>query len=193
MLLPWLCVLTAGISDIITTPGLINVDFADIKAVMCNSGTAMLGVGVAAGKNRAQEAALAATSAPLIQCSIERATGIVYNITGSGSLTLSEVNTISEIVTSMADPSCNIIFGAVINDELCVDEIHVTIIATGFSQTYEHQLLSGKAAVAEQAPAAASTPAPATAAAAPAGQQAAVAPGQQWRPNRGNTTGFLGL
>jgi cell division protein FtsZ len=134
-----------GISDIITTPGLINVDFADIKSVMRNSGTAMLGLGMGTGKNRAAEAAYAATSATLIQNTIERATGIVYNITGSSNLTLHEVTTISEHVLGLADPACNIIFGAVVNDEMCgEDEIHVTIIATGFSQTFEEQLLAGK-------------------------------------------------
>eukprot|EP00879_Flechtneria_rotunda_P028899 GHRR01031134.1.p1 GENE.GHRR01031134.1~~GHRR01031134.1.p1 ORF type:complete len:434 (+),score=165.99 GHRR01031134.1:498-1799(+) len=133
-----------GISDMITIPGLINVDFADIKTVMRNSGTAMLGVGSGAGPDRAYQAAYGATNAPLIQSTIERATGIVYNITGSMNLTLAEVNTISSIVTSMADPSCNIIFGAVIDPECPQDEIHVTIIATGFSHTFEEQLLSGK-------------------------------------------------
>ncbi|KAK9905931.1 hypothetical protein WJX75_009152 [Coccomyxa subellipsoidea] len=132
-----------GISDIITIPGLVNVDFADVKAIMCNSGTAMLGVGVATGKNRAEEAALAATSAPLIERSIERATGIVYNITGGKDLTLQEVNRVSEVVTSLADPSANVIFGAVIEDQY-EGEVHVTIIATGFSQSYEENLLAGK-------------------------------------------------
>lgn len=163
-----------GISDIITIPGLVNVDFADVKAIMCNSGTAMLGVGVSSGKNRAEEAAVvsslflriffallvyarflkfflsstlqAATSAPLIERSIERATGIVYNITGGKDLTLAEVNRVSEVVTSMADPSANVIFGAVIDDQY-EGEIHVTIIATGFSQTFEENLLSGKVPV----------------------------------------------
>jgi cell division protein FtsZ len=132
-----------GISDIITIPGLVNVDFADVKAIMCNSGTAMLGVGVSSGKNRAEEAALAATSAPLIERSIERATGIVYNITGGRDLTLAEVNRVSEVVTSLADPSANVIFGAVIDDAY-EGEIHVTIIATGFTQTFEENLLSGR-------------------------------------------------
>eukprot|EP00878_Enallax_costatus_P006820 GHUV01007148.1.p1 GENE.GHUV01007148.1~~GHUV01007148.1.p1 ORF type:complete len:470 (+),score=103.36 GHUV01007148.1:308-1717(+) len=136
-----------GISDMITIPGLINVDFADIKAVMRNSGTAMLGVGYGVGKDRALQAAYGATNAPLIQSTIERATGIVYNITGSSNLTLAEVNSISEIVTSLADPSCNIIFGAVIDDSCDPDEIRVTIIATGFSQTFEEQLLTGKGEV----------------------------------------------
>ena len=119
-----------GISDIITVPGLVNVDFADVRAVMCDSGTAMLGVGVASGKNRAQEAALAATSAPLIEHSIERATGVVFNITGGTDLTLQEVNTVSQVVTSLADPGANIIFGAVI-DEKYQGECSVTIILTG--------------------------------------------------------------
>ena len=119
-----------GISDIITVPGLVNVDFADVRSVMCDSGTAMLGVGVASGKNRALEAALAATSAPLIEHSIERATGVVFNITGGTDLTLQEVNTVSQVVTSLADPGANIIFGAVI-DEKYQGECSVTIILTG--------------------------------------------------------------
>merc|ERR1712224_150932 len=113
-----------GISDIITIPGLVNVDFADVKAIMSNSGTAMLGVGVSSGKNRAEEAALAATSAPLIEHSIEHATGIVYNVTGGSDLTLAEINRVSEIVTSIAHPDANIIFGAVI-DDTCDGEINV--------------------------------------------------------------------
>ncbi|KAF8399974.1 hypothetical protein HHK36_015846 [Tetracentron sinense] len=129
-----------GISDIITIPGLVNVDFADVKAIMTDSGTAMLGVGVSTGKNRAEEAALQATSTPLIERSIERATGVVYNITGGKDLTLQEVNRVSQIVTSLADPSANIIFGAVIDDRYS-GGVHVTIIATGFSQTFQKTLL----------------------------------------------------
>lgn len=120
-----------GISDIITIPGLVNVDFADVRAVMKDSGTAMLGVGVASGKNRAEEAARAAMSAPLVEHSIDRATGIVFNITGGPDLTLMEVNTVSEVVTSLADPSANVIFGSVV-DEKHTGEIAVTIVATGF-------------------------------------------------------------
>eukprot|EP00250_Pteridium_aquilinum_P028038 c36498_g1_i1 orf=61-1386(+) len=134
-----------GISDIITVPGLVNVDFADVKAVMLNSGTAMLGVGMSTGKNRAEEAAQQATSAPLIERSIERATGVVYNITGGKDLTLQEVNKVSQVVTSLADPSANIIFGAVV-DERYNGEIHVTIVATGFSQTFQKSLIDPKAA-----------------------------------------------
>jgi len=121
-----------GISDIITIPGLVNVDFADVRAVMNDSGTAMLGVGNSSGRNRAEEAAQSATSAPLIENSIERATGIVYNITGGPDLTLQEVSTVSEVVNNLADQNANIIFGAVV-DRRYEGEISVTIIATGFS------------------------------------------------------------
>ncbi|CAL5202262.1 unnamed protein product [Lathyrus oleraceus] len=130
-----------GISDIITIPGLVNVDFADVKAVMKDSGTAMLGVGVSSGKNRAEEAAEQATLAPLIGSSIQSATGIVYNITGGKDITLQEVNRVSQVVTSLADPSANIIFGAVVDDRYN-GEIHVTIIATGFSQSFQKILLT---------------------------------------------------
>ncbi|XP_018812283.1 cell division protein FtsZ homolog 1, chloroplastic-like isoform X2 [Juglans regia] len=130
-----------GISDIITIPGLVNVDFADVKAVMKDSGTAMLGVGVSSSKNRAVEAAEQATLAPLIGSSIESATGVVYNITGGKDITLQEVNRVSQVVTSLADPSANIIFGAVVDDNYN-GEIHVTIIATGFSQSFQKTLLT---------------------------------------------------
>ncbi|CAM8949745.1 unnamed protein product [Rhodiola kirilowii] len=130
-----------GISDIITIPGLVNVDFADVKAVMKDSGTAMLGVGVSSGKNRAEEAAEQATLAPLIGSSIQSATGVVYNITGGKDITLQEVNRVSQVVTSLADPSANIIFGAVVDDRYN-GEIQVTIIATGFSQSFQKTLLT---------------------------------------------------
>ncbi|KAK6947004.1 Cell division protein FtsZ, C-terminal [Dillenia turbinata] len=130
-----------GISDIITIPGLVNVDFADVKAVMKDSGTAMLGVGVSSSKNRAEEAAEQATLAPLIGSSIQSATGVVYNITGGKDITLQEVNRVSQVVTSLADPSANIIFGAVVDDRYN-GEIHVTIIATGFSQSFQKMLLT---------------------------------------------------
>ena len=131
-----------GIADIITIPGLVNVDFADVKAVMTNSGTAMLGVGTGTGKNRAEDAAQQAAAAPLLERSIERATGIVYNISGGSDLTLAEVNAVSEVVTGLADPSANVIFGT------CVDpkfdgEVRVTIIATGFTQNYPLETFFG--------------------------------------------------
>ena len=120
-----------GISDIITVSGLVNIDFADVRAVMKNSGTAMLGVGVAQGKNRAEEAAMAAISAPLIEQSIDRATGVVFNI-AKGTISPWEINAVSEVVTSLADPNANVIFGSVV-DEKYDGEIQVTIIATGFN------------------------------------------------------------
>ncbi|KAJ1273336.1 hypothetical protein BS78_06G272300 [Paspalum vaginatum] len=163
-----------GISDIITIPGLVNVDFADVKAVMKSSGTAMLGVGVSSSKNRAQEAAEQATLAPLIGSSIEAATGVVYNITGGKDITLQEVNKVSQIVTSLADPSANIIFGAVVDDRY-TGEVHVTIIATGFPQSFQKSLLADPkgariaeakekvASLAHKAASAAVQPAPASA------------------------------
>ncbi|KAK4373907.1 hypothetical protein RND71_004584 [Anisodus tanguticus] len=136
-----LCQGVQGISDIITIPGLVNVDFADVKAIMKDSGTAMLGVGVSSSRNRAEEAAEQATLAPLIGSSIQSATGVVYNITGGKDITLQEVNRVSQVVTSLADPSANIIFGAVV-DERYNGEIHVTIIATGFTQSFLNTLLT---------------------------------------------------
>ncbi|XP_073138564.1 cell division protein FtsZ homolog 1, chloroplastic-like [Henckelia pumila] len=130
-----------GISDIIMIPGLVNVDFADVKAVMKDSGTAMLGVGMSSSKNRAEEAAKEATFAPLIGSSIQSATGVVYNITGGKDMTLQEVNKVSQVVTSLADPSANIIFGAVV-DERYNGELHVTIIATGFTQSFQKTLIT---------------------------------------------------
>ena len=131
-----------GISDIITVSGLVNIDFADVRAVMKNSGTAMLGVGVAQGKNRAEEAAMAAISAPLIEQSIDRATGVVFNITGGNDLTLQEINAVSEVVTSLADPNANVIFGSVV-DEKYDGGIQVTIIATGFNSPSSVGALGG--------------------------------------------------
>ncbi|XP_031114866.1 cell division protein FtsZ homolog 1, chloroplastic-like [Ipomoea triloba] len=130
-----------GISDLITIPGLVNVDFADVKAVMKDSGTAMLGVGVSSSKNRAEEAAEQATHSPLIGSSIHSATGVVYNITGGKDITLQELNKVSQVVTSLADPTANIIFGAVV-DERYNGTIHVTIIATGFTESFQKTLLA---------------------------------------------------
>ncbi|KAL2944844.1 Cell division protein FtsZ-like protein 1 chloroplastic [Bienertia sinuspersici] len=129
------------LADDVLRQGLVNVDFADVKAVMKDSGTAMLGVGVSSSKNRAEEAAEQATLAPLIGSSIQSATGVVYNITGGKDITLQEVNRVSQVVTSLADPSANIIFGAVVDDRYN-GEIQVTIIATGFSQSFQKTLLT---------------------------------------------------
>jgi cell division protein FtsZ len=121
-----------GISDIITIPGLVNVDFADVRAVMADAGSALMGIGVGSGKSRAREAAMAAISSPLLESSIEGARGVVFNITGGSDLTLHEVNAAAETVYEVVDPNANIIFGAVIDDKL-QGEIRITVIATGFS------------------------------------------------------------
>ncbi|KAK2431774.1 Tubulin/FtsZ family protein [Trifolium repens] len=137
----FLCLVIVNCCVFFQIPGLVNVDFANVKSVMKDSGTAMLGVGVSSGKNRAEEAAEQATLAPLIGSSIQSATGVVYNITGGKDITLQEVNRVSQVVTSLADPSANIIFGAVVDDRY-TGEIHVTIIATGFSQSFQKKLLT---------------------------------------------------
>jgi cell division protein FtsZ len=120
-----------GITDLITTPGLINLDFADVRTIMRDAGSALMGIGSAAGENRASEAATNAISSPLLEQSVEGATGILLNITGGNDLGLFEVNEAAEIIQSAADRNSNIIFGAVIDEELD-DEVRVTVIATGF-------------------------------------------------------------
>jgi len=123
-----------GISDIITIPGLVNVDFADIRAVMADAGSAMMGIGIASGKSRAREAATAAISSPLLESSVEGAKGVVFNITGGSDLTLHEVNSAAETIYEVVDPEANIIFGAVVDDRL-QGEIRITVIATGFAMS----------------------------------------------------------
>jgi len=123
-----------GIADIITTAGLVNVDFADVKAIMKDSGTALLGIGTGVGENRAQMAARAAVSSPLLDLSIEGARGVLFNIAGGADLTMFEVDEAARIISSSADPDANIIFGAVVKDEL-VDQVRITVIATGFDET----------------------------------------------------------
>ncbi len=120
-----------GISDLIATPGLINLDLRDVKAVMAGTGTALMGIGTAKGENRAVEAARLAISGPLLESSIEGAKGLILNITGGEDLGLFEVNDAAEIISKACDQDANIIFGAVI-DESLHDEIRVTVIATGF-------------------------------------------------------------
>jgi cell division protein FtsZ len=120
-----------GITDLITVPGLVNLDFADVRTIMSNAGSALMGIGVASGENRAAEAARTAVSSPLLEASIEGATGILLNITGGTEIGLFEVNEAAEVVTSAADQNANVIFGAVI-DESLKDEVRVTVIATGF-------------------------------------------------------------
>src|SRR5215207_7501246 len=120
-----------GITDLITIPGLINLDFADVRTIMHDAGSALMGIGSASGENRASEAAQAAISSPLLEQSVEGATGILLNITGGGDLGLFEVNEAAEIIQQAADSQSNIIFGAVVDDEL-EDSVRVTVIATGF-------------------------------------------------------------
>jgi cell division protein FtsZ len=122
-----------GITDLITIPGLINLDFADVRTIMEDAGTALMGIGSSSGESRASEAATAAISSPLLEESVEGATGILLNITGGRELGLFEVNEAAEIVQGAADSSANIIFGAVI-DEALGDEVRVTVIATGFDK-----------------------------------------------------------
>lgn len=125
-----------GISDIITIPGLVNVDFADVRAVMADAGSAMMGIGIGSGKSRAQDAAVAAISSPLLDASVEGAKGVVFNITGGSDLTLHEVNAAAAIIYDVVDPEANIIFGAVI-DERLQGEVRITVIATGFGVTLQ--------------------------------------------------------
>ncbi|GAK07430.1 cell division protein FtsZ [Geomicrobium sp. JCM 19038] len=120
-----------GISDLIATPGLINLDFADVKTVMSEKGSALMGIGIATGENRAAEAAKKAISSPLLETSVDGAQGVLMNITGGSNLSLFEVHEAAEIVSDASDPEVNMIFGSVINENL-KEEIVVTVIATGF-------------------------------------------------------------
>ena len=120
-----------GITDLITVPGLVNLDFADVRTIMRDAGSALMGIGIASGENRAGEAARTAVSSPLLEASIEGATGVLLNITGPPEMGLFEVNEAAEVVTGAADQNANVIFGAVI-DENQGDEVRVTVIATGF-------------------------------------------------------------
>lgn len=121
-----------GISDIITVPGLVNVDFADVKAIMQDAGSALMGIGRASGEGRAVEAARAAIDSPLLELSIEGAKGVLFTVTGGTNLSMYEVNEAAEIITQAVDPDAKIIFGAIVDPSLG-DEVRVTVIATGFA------------------------------------------------------------
>jgi len=127
-----------GITDLITVPGLVNLDFADVRTIMRDAGSALMGIGVSSGENRAAEAARGAVSSPLLEASVEGATGILLNITGGPNLGLFEVNEAAEVVTGAADRNANVIFGAVI-DEGMSDEVRVTVIATGFDGRFKRE------------------------------------------------------
>ena len=123
-----------GISDLITMPGLINVDFADVRTIMSSAGSALMGIGTGVGENRAAAAARSAISSPLLEISMDGARGVLFNITGGPDITMSEVDEAAKIIAAAADPDANIIFGATIDDTMH-DQIKITVIATGFDQT----------------------------------------------------------
>jgi cell division protein FtsZ len=149
-----------GITDLITIPGLVNLDFADVRTIMRGAGSALMGIGTASGENRATEAAQAAVSSPLLEASIEGATGILLNVTGGRDIGLFEVNEAAEVVTGAADQNANVIFGAVIDDSI-TDEVRVTVIATGFGPHRTRRRRPVEAEVGEPARAEEPQPAPA--------------------------------
>ena len=121
-----------GISDLITKPGIVNVDFADVKAIMEDSGSALMGIGIASGENRASEAAKSAINSPLLELSIDGAKGVLFNVSGSADLTMLEINEAANIITENIDPNAKVIFGAVADDQVRKGDIHITVVATGF-------------------------------------------------------------
>ncbi len=121
-----------GISDLITKPGIVNVDFADVRAIMEDSGSALMGIGIASGENRAVEAAKAAINSPLLELSIDGAKGVLFNISGSSDLTMLEINEAANIITENIDPNAKVIFGAVTDDQIRKGEVQITVVATGF-------------------------------------------------------------
>lgn len=139
-----------GISDLIAVPGLINLDFADVKTIMTERGSALMGIGIATGENRAAEAARKAIMSPLLETSIDGARGVIMNITGGSNLSLYEVNEAAEIVISASDPDVNMIFGAIIDEDL-KDEIKVTVIATGFESKANAQAAAARRATSHEA------------------------------------------
>jgi cell division protein FtsZ len=138
-----------GISDIITIPGMVNVDFADVRAVMADAGSALMGIGEGSGKSRAREAAMQAIHSPLLESSIEGARGVVLNITGGADLTLAEVTIAADTIYEVVDPNANIIFGTVIDHQM-QGEIRITVIATGFTGDISEPAHRQKATVSSQ-------------------------------------------
>lgn len=122
-----------GISDLITKPGVVNVDFADVKAIMSNSGSALMGIGLGSGENRASEAARAAINSPLLELSIDGAKGVLFNVCGSTDLTMLEINEAANVITESIDPNAKVIFGAVVDETLKKGEVQITVVATGFN------------------------------------------------------------
>jgi len=139
-----------GITDLITVPGLVNLDFADVRTIMRDAGSALMGIGTASGDTRAADAANAAVSSPLLETTLDGATGVLLNITGGSNLGLFEVNEAAEVVTGHADPNANVIFGAVIDDSMG-DEVRVTVIATGFGGRPRRRRVEAPGAIAPSA------------------------------------------
>lgn len=133
-----------GISDLITMPGLINVDFADVRSIMTDAGSALMGIGTGVGENRAATAARTAIASPLLEISVQGAKGVLFNITGGNDLTMAEVDEAAKLISAAVDPDANIIFGASV-DESLVDQVKITVVATGFDETKRKlQELTGK-------------------------------------------------
>ncbi|MEK7453255.1 MAG: cell division protein FtsZ [Patescibacteria group bacterium] len=130
-----------GISDLITLPGIINVDFADIRAIMQDAGSALMGIGVASGDDRAIEAARAAISSPLLEISIEGAKGVLFSVSGGADMGMMEINDAAKVISEYVDPNAKIIFGALIDQRLKKGEIKVTVIATGFGEEISRKLV----------------------------------------------------
>ncbi len=132
-----------GISDLITRPGEVNVDFADVRAIMEDSGSALMGIGIASGENRATEAARAAINSPLLELSIDGAKGVLFNISGSSDIGMLEINEAANIITETIDPNAKVIFGAVTDDQIRKGEIQITVVATGFDLPRTKDALPG--------------------------------------------------
>lgn len=132
-----------GISDLITKPGIVNVDFADVRAIMQDSGSALMGIGIASGENRAVEAARAAINSPLLELSIDGAKGVLFNISGSSDLSMLEINEAANIITETIDPNAKVIFGAVVDDQIRKGDVQITVVATGFDSGKVNELPIG--------------------------------------------------
>jgi cell division protein FtsZ len=133
-----------GISDLITTPGIINIDFADVRAVLENAGSALMGVGSASGENRAVEAAKQAINSPLLDVSISGAKGVLFSIAGGEDLTMFEIQDAAKIITESIDPNAKVIFGTIRDDKLKKNEVRITVIAAGFPETSKGELLKNR-------------------------------------------------
>lgn len=139
-----------GISDLITIPGIVNVDFADVKAIMANSGSALMGIGRASGEDRAIEAAKMAINSPLLEVSIDGAHGVLFNVSGGPDMAMAEINEAARIITEHIDPDAKVIFGAVLDDKIKKGELKITVVATGF--TNGHSLSPKPAGMGFQGP-----------------------------------------